>query len=167
VGPRKRDELRERGCCNAGACGENVRNVAEHNDRRHVGVRIETGVAEKKLVCGATDIAQEERVAVSGGARRGGSADAAARARDVLDINAPPLICRHLIGRDAGDDVGGAAGGKRDDDADGAVGIAAVRARLDHGTGGDGERRCKDGNRVFHPPPASHYFPSNSGDLGQ
>jgi hypothetical protein len=72
-----------------------------------------------------------------------------------------------LIGCDAGDDVGRAAGRKRDHNADGTVRVAA-RARLDHRTSRDHERRCKDDKPVLHvASPSCTYFPSNSGDFGQ
>ena len=71
-------------------------------------------------------MAHLDRVTVGSGARRTGRGGGAAGPDDVLDDDRLPERAGHVVGGDAGDDVGRPAGGERHDQGDRATRIVGL-----------------------------------------
>jgi hypothetical protein len=95
-----------------------VRDRSQARERDEVALHVVRKVGfQRRQACEHGGAADEQRVAVGCGRFRDLDADDAARTRSRIDDELLPHLRGELVGHDAGDDVGRAAGGVRNDDA--------------------------------------------------
>ena len=136
------------------------------HDRREVGARVVGKVRVEPDACRLrAEIAHEQRVAVRRRAGDAGRRDRAAGAGHVLDDELLAERAAHVVGVDAGDDVGRAARRERHDDGDRALGIGRKRRpgeRRERGRKRGGKRAVSHLIR-FLLPPTNGFCPSLDG----
>ena len=129
---------------------EDVGQGRDQRNRCEGGIGIERQLlVERRVDRVGADRAHAQRVAVRRGARHLGGAKVAAGARLVFDQEALAQRLVQLVADHAGEGVGVAAGGERNDDCDRFVGIAGrlgMPARQG-GDGGEQQRRQGAGDR--------------------
>ncbi|MNT08440.1 hypothetical protein D3C72_1431830 [compost metagenome] len=103
---------------------QHVRHVHQVGDGHEILERVVGVLGVGRRVGGhGADGGYAQGVTVRGGARDGVRADGPTAAAPVFHHNGLPELAAQAFGHDAGNDVGGAAGGKRNNQADGFVGV--------------------------------------------
>ena len=134
-------------------CRDDQRKRGHHADR----LKIDIGLVCEVRIEGdrggvRAHLAHQDGVAVGIGAHRPGRAGGAAGARDVLHHDLLTERARHMVRRDAGGDVGAAAGRKRHDERDGArrIGLRPRDAGDGRERGGPRRQMQELSTRKFH-----------------